>query len=187
MAKSSFRESTKSSGFEIRNAESPHSSASRSPMPLLANCAVAQDAYQNEAQRIRDRFERSHDGQAAIRERSSLMDSLICELWDQLAPGATGPDRICVAALGGYGRRALFPCSAVDVLFLHDSALSEDSQKKIIPKLCQALWDMHLRVSPTTRSLVECGKLHRDNLEFNISLLDCRFVCGDAQLFAQLR
>ncbi len=42
-------------------------------------------------------------------------------------------------------------------------------------------------MSPTTRSLAECGKLHRDNLEFNISLLDCRFICGDAELFAQLR
>ena len=156
-------------------------------MPLLANCAVGQDAYQNQAQKIRDTFERSHDGQAAIRERSSLIDSLIRELWDQLAAGATGPDRICVAALGGYGRRALFPYSDVDVLFLHESALSEDSQKKIIPKLCQALWDLHLRVSPTTRSMAECGKLHRDNLEFNISLLDCRLVCGDAELFEQLR
>ena len=46
--------------------------------------------------------------------------------------------------------------------------------------MSQALWDLHLRVSPTTRSLAECGKLHRDNLEFNISLLDCRYLCGDA-------
>ena len=53
--------------------------------------------------------------------------------------------------------------------------------------MCQALWDRHLRVSPTTRSLAECGKLHRDNLEFNISLLDCRYLCGDAELFEQLR
>ena len=55
-----------------------------------------------------------------------------------------------------------------------------------IPRMCQALWDRHLRLSPTTRSLAECGKLHRDNLEFNISLLDCRYLCGDADLFEQL-
>ena len=54
-------------------------------------------------------------------------------------------------------------------------------RSEAIPHLCQALWDRHLRVSPTTRSLAECGKLHRDNLEFNISLLDCRFICGDAR------
>ena len=56
----------------------------------------------------------------------------------------------------------------------------------MIPRMSQALWDLHLRVSPTTRSLAECGKLHRDNLEFNISLLDCRYLCGDAELFEQL-
>ena len=156
-------------------------------MPLLANSPTSQDAFQKESEEIRERFERSHNGQAAVHERSDLIDSLIRELWTQSSTGPAGPDRICVAALGGYGRRALFPCSDVDVLFLHETALSETAQKQTIPLMGQALWDRHLRVSPTTRSLAECGKLHRDNLEFNISLLDCRYLCGDAELFEQLR
>src|SRR5713101_7369732 len=155
-------------------------------MPVLANSSISQDAYQKESENIRERFERFHDGQAAVRERSNLIDSLIRELWSQSLAASAGLDKICVAALGGYGRRALFPCSDVDVLFLHESDLSESAQKQTIPQMCQALWDMHLRVSPTTRSLAECGKLHRDNLEFNISLLDCRYLCGDAGLFEQL-
>jgi [protein-PII] uridylyltransferase len=155
-------------------------------MQLLANSSVSQDAYQNESQKIRQRFEQSRDGQAAVRERSSLVDSLISELWDQ-SFGANRGERLCVAALGGYGRQALFPSSDVDVLFLHDSPLSEDAQKRRIPKICQVLWDLRLRVGAATHSLAECGKLHRDNLEFNISLLDCRFICGDRGLFEQLR
>ncbi len=154
-------------------------------MTVLANRAISQDAYQTESESIRERFERSHNGQAAIHERSNLTDSLLGELWNQFSPGS--PDRICIAALGGYGRRALFPCSDVDVLFLHEAVLSEDAQRRVIPRISQALWDLHLRVSPTTRSLAECGKLYRDNLEFNISLLDCRYICGDAELFEQLR
>ncbi|MGA9801599.1 MAG: [protein-PII] uridylyltransferase [Terriglobales bacterium] len=154
-------------------------------MPVLTNSSLSQDAYQAESGKIRERFERSHNGQNAIRERSNLTDSFISELWNQFSPGL--PDRMCVAALGGYGRRALFPCSDVDVLFLHDSALSDDAQKRVIPLISQALWDLRLRVSPTTRSLAECGKLHRDNLEFNISLLDCRYICGDGELFEKLR
>jgi [protein-PII] uridylyltransferase len=153
-------------------------------MPLLANSSISQDAFKKESEEIRERFERSHNGQAAVRERSDLIDSLIRELWTQSSTGPAGPDRICVAALGGYGRRALFPCSDVDVLFLHETALSETAQKQTIPLMGQALWDRHLRVSPTTRSLAECGKLHRDNLEFNISLLDCRYLCGDAELMS---
>ena len=155
-------------------------------MPSLANSSTSQDAYQKESDEIRERFERSHNGQAVVRERSNLIDALIGELWAQSSAASAGPDRICIAALGGYGRRSLFPCSDVDVLFLHETALSETAQKQTIPRLCQALWDRHLRVSPTTRSLAECGKLHRDNIEFNISLLDCRYLCGDVDLFEQL-
>ena len=155
-------------------------------MPVLANSSISQDAYQKESESIRRRFEQSRDGQAAIRDRSNLTDSLIRELWNQSLTASGGADRLCVAALGGYGRQALFPYSDVDVLFLHESELSETAQKQTIPRLCQALWDLHLRVSPTTRSLAECGKLHRDNLEFNISLLDSRYLCGDTGLFEQL-
>src|SRR5258707_12102910 len=59
--------------------------------------------------------------------------------------------------------------------------------KKVIAPLSQSLWDLHLRVSPTTRTLAECGKLHRGNIEFNISLLDNRYICGDKNLFEKLR
>ena len=156
-------------------------------MAVLANSSISQDAYQTESDNIRERFEQSHNGRAAVRERSDLIDSLICELWSRYSAGSPGADKICVAALGGYGRRSLFPCSDVDVLFLHEAGLSETTQKQAISRVSQALWDRHLRVSPTTRSLAECGKLHRDNLEFNISLLDCRYLCGDADLFEQLR
>jgi len=37
--------------------------------------------------------------------------------------------------------------------------------------------------APRRAFLAECGKLHRNNIEFNISLLDCRYICGDENLF----
>src|SRR6202162_3393258 len=156
-------------------------------MAVLANSSISPDAYQTESDNIRERFEQSHNGRAAVRERSDLIDSLVRELWSRYSAGSPGSNKICVAALGGYGRRALFPCSDVDVLFLHEDGLSEATQKQAISRVSQALADRHLRVSPTTRSLAECGKLHRDNLEFNVSLLDCRYLCGDADLYEQLR
>ena len=57
-------------------------------MPVLANSAISQDAYQAESEKIRERFEHSHNGQAAIQERSNLTDSLISELWNQVSPGS---------------------------------------------------------------------------------------------------
>jgi [protein-PII] uridylyltransferase len=140
--------------------------------------------YQTEVATIRSKFELSRDGMAVIRQRSDLIDALITQLWEsQVACAKAG---ICVAALGGYGRQSLFPCSDIDLIFLSEGEINNSESKQLIRVFSQSLWDLHLRVSPTTRTLSECGRLHRDNLEFNISLLDCRYICGNGDIFEQL-
>ncbi len=99
-------------------------------MPLLVNRSVSEDAYQSESEKIRARFEQSHNGLAAVHERSNLLDSTIQELWSQSTGDRGEQQKICVAALGGYGRRSLFPFSDVDLLFLYDSDLSEHTQRR---------------------------------------------------------
>lgn len=157
---------------------------SSQPVYLQALLPGVQERYRAESERIRTRFDESHEGFVTIRARSDLVDSVIRELWDAIG---THEQNLCVVALGGYGRSAQFPHSDVDLLFLSWKASQEKEQSHLIRGLCQSLWDLHLRVSPTTRNVAECGKLHQDNLEFNISLLDCRYVCGNYQLFHHLR
>ena len=160
----------------------------KSDMKLESRTSTLQDLYAEESARIQKRFEESGDGKAAIRDRSALIDSVVTELWNEVT-AASGPiEGFCIAAMGGYGRRALFPYSDIDLLFLYGKEGREEFlSKKIIAPLSQSLWDLHLRVSPTTRTLAECGKLHRSNIEFNISLLDCRYICGDEKLYERLR
>ena len=154
-------------------------------MSLLANALAVQEVYTSESEKIRHAFGCSHGGEAAILQRSALVDSVILQVWNS-EPGAESA-HLCVAAIGGYGTRTLFPCSDVDLLFICGQTATDQFQKNLISKLCQALWDLHLRVSPSVRTLQECGILHRDNLEFTISLLDCRYLCGEKGLFEQLR
>src|SRR5256886_4928231 len=155
-------------------------------MSLTAVTFTTQDYFKKESEKVRARFEDSHNGKAAVRERSDLVDKVTTQLWNSATESAERLEKVCVVALGGYGRQTLFPCSDVDLLFLSASSPSEQAQKQI-RKLCEDLWDLHLRVSPTARTLADCSKLHRDNLEFNISLLDCRYLSGDEHLFEQLR
>ena len=155
-------------------------------MSFTAVTLTTQGFFKTESEKIRAGFEDSQNGQAAVRQRSDLVDKVTTQLWNSAVEGAEELGKICVVALGGYGRQSLFPCSDVDLLFLCASSPDEYGQKHI-RKLCQDLWDLHLRVSPTTRTLADCSKLHRDNLEFNISLLDCRYLCGNAGIFEQLR
>jgi [protein-PII] uridylyltransferase len=157
-------------------------------MKLESRSSSLQDLYAEESARIQKCFDETGDGKAAIRDRTALIDSVVIELWDEVT-SANGPmEGFSIAAMGGYGRRSLFPYSDIDLLFLYGKEGNEEflSNKAIAP-LSQALWDLHLRVSPTTRTLAECGKLHRTNIEFNISLLDCRYICGDEKLYERLR
>src|SRR5260370_15537833 len=157
-------------------------------MRLESRTSTLQELYAEESAKIREHFEASGDGKAAIRDRSSLIDSVVIQLCKEVTAAGNPLGGFCIAAMGGYGRRSLFPYSDIDLLFLYEREdQAEYLGKKVIAPLSQSLWYLHLRVSPTTRTIAECGKLHRGNIEFNISLLDSRYVCGDEKLFEKLR
>ena len=157
-------------------------------MTLLPTQSALREPYAAEFSKIQQAFNETGDGAAVLEKRTALVDRLVVQLFrDFFAGPAEAVDGFCLAAIGGYGRRALFPFSDIDILFLSATQQTEADCKDAARSICQALWDVPLRVSPAHRSLAECDELHRDNLEFNIALLDCRFLAGDAQLFARLR
>lgn len=162
--------------------------AAVSPPVAPADRQLLAEHYANEFLKTRQGFESTGNGCAALRARSDLMDGIVLQLQNELLPGdLPGQENLSLVALGGYGRQELFPHSDVDLLFLFTNQRAADSRREDVAALSRALWDLHLRVGPTTRTLADCGELHRDNLEFNIALLDCRYLAGDSQLFAHLR
>ncbi|MFB3917589.1 MAG: [protein-PII] uridylyltransferase [Terriglobales bacterium] len=146
----------------------------------------ARENYAAAVGKIRQEFEASGDGRAAVQARTRLVDSISIELFREFLAPAAAP-QLSLVAMGGYGRGELFPCSDIDLLFLCADRVTEEAYKQAIKRMCQEMWDLRLRVSPATRTLAECEQLHRDNVEFNISLLDCRYLTGDEMLFARLR
>src|SRR5438067_1376177 len=94
--------------------------------------------------------------------------------------------RIALLAVGGYGRRQLFPYSDVDLLLLFENDQAAESSRTIIAPFLQRLWDSGLRLSHSVRTPAECAALHEQNIELNISLLDVRFLGGEEQIFDAL-
>ncbi|MDR3746609.1 MAG: [protein-PII] uridylyltransferase [Acidobacteriota bacterium] len=142
--------------------------------------------YQQEFARLRGEFEASGSSEGAIKGRTRLVDKLAVDLWNQhVAPRVDSG--LALVALGGFGRQALFPYSDIDLLFLTGNEALAGKFKDPVRSICQEMWDIGLRVSPTTRTLENCSRFDQDNVEFAISLLDSRFLAGDAGLVERLR
>jgi [protein-PII] uridylyltransferase len=139
------------------------------------------------SERLRLEFEQTRSGRSVLQGRTALVDSLAHQLWrHHISSDLSAPAGFALVAVGGYGRGVLSPYSDVDLLFLSDGEAPAAARKDAIRALCQDLWDLRLKLSPTTRTLEDCDRLHRDNPEFNISLLDCRPLAGDYSLFRRL-
>ncbi|MGB8774161.1 MAG: [protein-PII] uridylyltransferase [Terriglobales bacterium] len=150
------------------------------------------DLYARESAAIEQEFSLTGEGYRALARRTALVDTIIQRLWNEiiLEDANAGPDRpknFALVATGGFGRGWLFPHSDIDLLFLHDGANSESEFKDPVRRISQELWDLRLKLSPATRNLAECEKLDPNNVEFAISLLDCRYLAGDRDLFSRLR
>ncbi len=125
---------------------------------------------------------------AALAARSDLVDALVVRLFqDLISPDPQSPRQICLLALGGYGRRELFPRSDIDLLFLSEESNVSPKIRDAFAALLRMLWDLRMKVGSSSRTLAECGRLYRDNLEFNVSLLDVRYLAGDADIYTRLR
>src|SRR6266852_9667824 len=154
------------------------------------------DLYVRESAAIEREFSVTGEGRAALARRTALVDSIVQRLWTEIivtsCPGSipAGPDspkNFALVATGGFGRGWLFPHSDIDLLFLHAGSSSESEFKDPVRRFSQELWDLRLKLSPATRSLAECERLDPNNVEFAISLLDCRYLAGDRELFSRLR
>ncbi len=137
--------------------------------------------------KIAKEFAETGNGRAAVAQRTNLIEEIIGKLWkDLVSPDSGGPKDFALIATGGFGRGWLFPHSDIDVLFLYADRGGEAAHKETIRRFSQELWDLKLRLSPASRYLAECDHFDANNTEFTISLLDCRYLAGDRELFGRL-
>jgi [protein-PII] uridylyltransferase len=144
--------------------------------------------YQRRMLEVRGAFEAGGaTGAATIAARAAAIDELVTGLWREaverdkrLAKG------VALVAVGGYGRRELFPYSDVDLLFLLDGRVAEKDVKDAIRRVNQEMWDCGIRVSPVTRKVAECERFDPENAEWVLSLMDHRMVTGDGALYEML-
>src|ERR1039457_6311083 len=120
----------------------------------------------------------------ALAERTALVDGMVERAArDKLWPAF--PSGLALLAVGGYGRRHLFPYSDVDLLLLVESGRLAQDAPGPISAFLQSLWDSGLRLSHSVRTAEECAEIHDENIELNVSLLDQRYLAGDRALYGR--
>src|SRR5579864_5260891 len=141
----------------------------------------------DETTRIRQEFEASGDGRAAVAHRTRLIEDILGRLWREIVcSDESGPANFSLVATGGFGRGWLFPYSDIDLLFLFGDRSAEQNFKDPVRRFSQELWDLRLKLSPASRLLSECDRYDANNTEFTMSLLDCRYLAVDRDLFRKL-
>jgi [protein-PII] uridylyltransferase len=130
-------------------------------------------------------FLASGDATTALAQRTAEVDQCVLAAARELLFSAA-PSGLALLAVGGYGRRQLFPYSDIDLLLLFDCERAAQERKEAISAFLQRLWDSGLRVSQSVRTTAECTEVHDQNTELNISLLDQRYLAGDRPLYAEL-
>jgi [protein-PII] uridylyltransferase len=152
-----------------------------SPKPFASGTTIVATQPSNP----RSLFLATGDAMTVLAERTAQVDRMVMDAACQwLFPAL--PTGLAVLAVGGYGRRHLFPYSDIDLLLLVEDEDLAHSHKDAISAFLQRLWDAGLRLSHSVRTPAECAEVHDNNIELNVSLLDQRFLAGDRALYADL-
>ncbi len=90
---------------------------------------------------------------------------------------------LALAAIGGYGRRELWPYSDVDVVLIHDKDADFGSAADA---LWYPVWDRGLKLGHSVIEVDEVPMFVRDELESATAFLEARLLFGDQSLVDQL-
>jgi [protein-PII] uridylyltransferase len=138
-----------------------------------------------EWQEIQQQFSVTGDAAPVLAGLSSVIERMTIDAFQSSLAALPDPN-IAMLAVGGFGRRELFPFSDVDVLIVIERESQAAGIKNALSEFVRLLWDAGLRLSHSVRTVTECAEIHEGNIELSISLLDRRLLAGSADVGAKL-
>ncbi|HHF6203523.1 TPA: bifunctional uridylyltransferase/uridylyl-removing protein GlnD [Haemophilus influenzae] len=118
-----------------------------------------------------------------IENRCDFYDALLIQLWLEME--LSEQQGISLIAVGGYGRREMFPLSDLDFLILVEQTPSPEIEEKIT-QFIQFLWDCGFEVGNSVRTLAQCESEGKQDITIVTNLLEARFLTGNRPHFDAL-
>jgi [protein-PII] uridylyltransferase len=134
---------------------------------------------------IQRQFFATGDAAPVLAGLSALIEQMTVDAFHASLVRRPDPN-LAMLAVGGFGRRELFPFSDVDILILIDRESQAAGLRNPLSEFVRLLWDAGLRLSHSVRTIAECAEIHEGNIELSISLLDRRMLAGSSELYAKL-
>ncbi|WP_136807933.1 [protein-PII] uridylyltransferase [Desulfosediminicola flagellatus] len=129
-------------------------------------------------------WEQGLTGQELLRHHSKLVDEFIVECFESAElEGVRG--QVALLALGGYGRKELFPFSDIDLMILFHPDI-EDRVGEVVDAILYPLWDTGLEVGHGVRTISQSMDHAEEDYFFQVSMLDARLIYGSQSLFDDL-
>ncbi len=123
-------------------------------------------------------FREHAEAEEIVAARSAAVDRVLDYAWHSwLGENADA----ALIAVGGYGRRELFPFSDVDLLIL--TVESPGTRvTRAIEAFCASLWDLGIKPGMAVRDLACCRELAGQDISVYTNLLDARLLAGSRTL-----
>ena len=158
----------------------------------LAAVDVLRDAYRDGRARIAEAVRaRPLEAHRAIHDYARLTDEIVTLALDYAhaclhpMPNPTDCERMCVIAVGGYGRSEMAPFSDVDLLFLMPYKQTPWGES-MVESVLYTLWDLRMKVGHSVRTVADCLRLAKGDVTIRTTLLEHRVLWGDRELGAEL-
>jgi [protein-PII] uridylyltransferase len=132
------------------------------------------------------------NGRETVTAQAFLIDQLIRILHDAIVGhihtinNPTSAERLCIVAVGGYGRGEMAPYSDVDIGFITPYKQTAWTEQ-VIESMLYVLWDLGLKIGHSSRSIDETIRMAKSDLTIRTALLECRFIWGDRDTFEESR
>ena len=151
-------------------------------MPTLPDAAYWRELLKQRRAELQTKYLADHSVDSLLLKTAQLTDEVLTGLWQGLDfPACAG-----LIAVGGYGRKQLFPYSDIDILILlpenQDEALRQKAEA-----LIGLYWDVGLDIGHSVRTLAECLEESGKDLTVQTALLEARALQCDPAEFARLQ
>lgn len=149
---------------------------------------VAKEFREQTLSELRARHYAGAPGSAIVEALTQSVDELLRELFGlavlERARNGSTEMPCALVALGGYGRGALFPCSDLDVMLVHEKRLTSEIEA-LNSFLLYFLWDVGFKVGHSVRSIAEATRFAQVDDTAKTAMLESRLIAGNEETFAR--